>query len=157
MPHDGSRPPALLRLAGLFAGTLLLVILLGCMSISIGGKHMICPPEEEGGCMQQGETRMPPHGEMDVYYPVPFASPPNLELDDVRDVVVLDQKADHFRVRYDGPFPSNSIKWKARGTRAVGGAAPPQPMPWPPPAPQPAPLPPPVPIKEGTHAPDGPG
>jgi len=107
-----------------------LAIVLGCMSLSIGGRQggSSC---EEGVSEQSGEVRVSAGRELDVYYPVPFASPPNLTLADDCDHVVqvegrpdnfdcvlLEQQSDHFRVKNVGKF-SGVLTWKARGLKAV--------------------------------------
>src|SRR5262249_19832252 len=93
-----------------------LAIVLGCMSLSIGGRQggSSC---EDGVSEHSGEVKVSAGRELDVYYPVPFASPPNLTLADDCDHVVqvegrpdnfdcvlLEQQFDHFRVKNVGKF-----------------------------------------------------
>src|SRR4051794_20780431 len=90
------------RLATLAAGVLLCVVVLGCMSISFGGKSVCCPDPQEP-LEQKGELCLEAQGEIDVYSPVPYAGPPNLTVDGpLHRVVVLDQRPDHFRVAGTG-------------------------------------------------------
>lgn len=133
------------RLAALAAGVLLCLVVLGCMSISFGGKNVCCTDPAEP-FEQKGELCLAAQGEIDVYYPVPYVSPPNLTVDGpAHKVLVLDQKPDHFRVAGTG-----KLTWVARGVRsgptvvvpvapsppppALAGPAPPLP---PPPEPRP--------------------
>jgi hypothetical protein len=51
--------------------------------------------------------------EQDVFYPVPYISPPNLVVhDSFSCVMVTEQKPDRFRVKANGPV---DFTWKARG------------------------------------------
>jgi hypothetical protein len=141
-PFPGPAPrTACPRLATLAAGVLLCLVVLGCMSISFGGKSVCCT-DPQGPLEQKGELCLEAQGEIDVYYPLPYASPPNLTVDGpLHRVAVLDQKPDHFRVAGPG-----KLKWVARGVRAGPAVVVPV-APSPPPAalagPPPAPLPPP--------------
>ena len=100
------------RLATLAAGVLLCVVVLGCMSISFGGKNLCCTDPQEP-FEQKGEVCLDAQGEIDVYYPLPYVSPPNLTVEaESHKVVVLEQKPDHFRV---GGF--GKLTWVARGVR----------------------------------------
>ena len=150
MPAAGPSPRtpglgACPRLATVAAGVLLCLVVLGCMSISFGGKNVCCSDPQEP-LEQKGELCLEAQGEIDVYYPLPYASPPNLTVDaSSHHVVVLDQKPDHFRVTGTG-----KLKWVARGVRVgptVVVPGPPTPLPpallsGPPPPPPPAPPPP---------------
>jgi hypothetical protein len=54
-----------------------------------------------------------------VYYPVPFAGPPHLSLsgNNAVDCVLVEQKADHFKVKTTNlPF-AITVTWKAEGIR----------------------------------------
>jgi len=101
------------------AVAILLAIFLGCMSINIGW-----PSAETGGedVLVQKGTLHPSEFDQDVFYPIPYTSPPNLTIDEPfhRDVLVVEQEADHFRVRYtkDKPLAIFGVEWTARGTRA---------------------------------------
>jgi hypothetical protein len=82
---------------------------------SIGGPR-------RGTLTQQGSTIV--RGEpLEVYYPVPYAGPPNVSLEDGsgRNCVILEQKPDHFKVKLDEQWALNpvSIKWKAEGVPGV--------------------------------------
>jgi hypothetical protein len=108
------------RKTGLAAGAVLMVIVLGCMNISIGSFRR----SEDGTFEQKGELRLASGCEQDVYYPIPFAHTPNVELSgDVDNCFLVEQKEDHFRIRNPGPFKC-CPDWTARGVRC----APPAPV-----------------------------
>src|SRR4051812_19539475 len=90
----------LLRRAGLVKCCLLfLVIVLGCMSLSIGGHHESIANDESGPA-EHGKVTVPAHQELDVYYPAGFVSPPNLAVESTwDDCVVVSQAPDHFRIK----------------------------------------------------------
>ena len=72
-----SRPSAAI------AAAVTALIFLGCMSLNLGGRtyesHTCDSPGEDGLFLQQGEVQLKGKGQQDVYYPVPFAHPPNLQ------------------------------------------------------------------------------
>jgi hypothetical protein len=93
--------------------------MLGCMSISCGGHHDSCNGDV---LSQEGKLSLRAGGETDVYYPQPYASPPNLSAEETfTNYEIVEQKADHFRIRNTSPFDIN-VTWTARG---VKHAAPP--------------------------------
>jgi hypothetical protein len=112
------------RAAGALSLAALAVIVLGCMSLSFGGRnyttHLV---EDDGLLCQEGKVKLGCSEERAVYYPIPYASPPNLDVSaGIVEVAVLDQKPDHFRVRWapgisSGPPPL--VCWKAKGLRRV--------------------------------------
>jgi hypothetical protein len=105
-----------MRLAGISAAVLLVSIFLGCMSIEIGGFGRC---SEEGVSCQKGSVTLPAGATEDVYYPVAYCRPPNLELSGpCNDYVLVDQKEDHFQVRNTDRSCSTTVHWKARGVRA---------------------------------------
>jgi hypothetical protein len=110
-----AKPPLFLRLAGILSGLSLLALFLGCMSLSIGGGNCDADVLDQSGkvCLKRGEVQ-------DVYYPIPYASPPNLELDwmDADACEILDQKADHFRIVINKGSCPFGVTWKARGVKA---------------------------------------
>jgi hypothetical protein len=61
----------------------------------------------------------------DVYYPIPFASPPNLQLaGDTNDFELVEQQADHFTVRRRTAAPP-TVHWRAEGKPHYGPPPPP--------------------------------
>jgi hypothetical protein len=99
----------------------MVLIFLGCMSFSIGERCVESPPGTTP-LVQEGEVRVQLGTEQDVYYPIPYASPPNLTIDDLmNECMIVSQEADHFRIRNDGKanmrWGSVPIKWKARGLK----------------------------------------
>ena len=116
------------RKVGVLAAGLVVLIFLGCMSLSFGERA----PEAAPDCsplVQKGEVTVPVGAEQDVYYPIPYASPPNLTIHEpFLDCVIVDQKPDHFRIRNErkgillGGCPA--VEWTARGLRASANLAP---------------------------------
>jgi hypothetical protein len=115
--------------AGVGACVTLLVVL-GCMSISIGGhsSEEAKPCPDDGGLRaQEGKFPIRPGAEQIVYYPAPYSSPPNLELEDSQGFCeIIEQKETYFRVRFRRDFLTSqqSLTWKARGMRAAPAAPP---------------------------------
>jgi hypothetical protein len=121
-----------------------LAIVVGCMSFSVGGRNEIVscdadlPPNAASGDLleQHGRLTLAPGAEQDVYYPVPYVSPPNLTLgppplpdganwgtmsfgdDEVKHFEIVLQRRDRFRVRNTGLF-ERSVGWRAKGLRLV--------------------------------------
>ena len=139
------------RQASALAGTILILIFLGCMSLSIG-----CKTEADGTSGQEGKLSLHHGQEIDVYYPAPYAAPPNLELSgDCDKCEIIEQKADHFRIRCNDACDATP-HWKARGLRCPPAVTPPSvlvapsappPAPPPPTNGSPVPLPTPTPVQ----------
>jgi hypothetical protein len=90
--------------------------------VSIGVNVLFRGTGAPGGLLiQQGKLRLKAGQQQEVYYPIPFAGPPHLELEgsveDWRKVVLKEQKADHFTVECPGLHPSDEVRWKAEGIR----------------------------------------
>jgi hypothetical protein len=120
------------------AAVVTLLIFLGCMSISIGEKTTEIV--NDGSFVQEGNVRLRAGAEQVIWYPIPYASPPNLQMDD-DDCVILEQREDHFRVGNTDHHFSSSTHWKARGVKATPPPVDPPPLAAPglPPAPVPVP------------------
>ena len=101
-----------------------LVCGISCLSIDLGSHSVEMPLV--GTLKQEGTlnnvTSAP--GPVEVYYPRPYMSPPNLEVTSsdsfwpaLDSVEVLEQKADHFTFhRKSSTFPVRVVfKWKAEG------------------------------------------
>ncbi len=95
----------------------------GCLCLSFGGgcdghcggEH----PESNGVLTQKGSFAKPTGEPVTVYYPVPYASPPNLEIQDpLNKCHIIDQRADCFRIVQDGPGMLN-VNWTARGVKSI--------------------------------------
>jgi hypothetical protein len=105
----------------------MLAIFLGCMSLNIGWPAPETVDQEV--LVQKGTLHASGETEQDVFYPIPYASPPNLTLDDTfwHDLVIVDQQPDHFRVRYGRDKSQVSffgVAWTAKGIRATATKAP---------------------------------
>jgi hypothetical protein len=95
-----------------------LSIFLGCMSCEVNS-HCVCSTEPDGTTSQEGETTLQPREERDIFYFIPYAYPPNLEVSAPwNEGVIVEQKEDHFRVRNKDLYHCSDVKWKARGIRA---------------------------------------
>jgi hypothetical protein len=114
------------RATACVAACLSLLAVLGCMSISIGGggshevKTAAADETGTGVLAQDGKVIIRPGVEQVIYYPVSYASPPNLELEDTHGFCdIVEQKEGFFRVRFRTGFMTSqeSLPWKARGTR----------------------------------------
>jgi hypothetical protein len=112
------------RPVGAVAGAAIGLILLGCMSISLDGRPIrIEHFTEDGITCHRGTVHVPANADADVYYPLPFASKPNLELTDpFGNCEIVLQREDCFRV-HNTSCISTTAKWKARGPKL----APPEP------------------------------
>jgi hypothetical protein len=101
------------------------IIVVGCMNISLGGHSaaVSVPLAEEQGTFEQ-TGRLPVRTGPDpvcVFYAVPFASPPNLDVEDPSGQCdIIEQKENCFKVRFHANVTSSpqTLAWKARGTRA---------------------------------------
>jgi hypothetical protein len=106
---SGLRVRPVERIMGIASCVVLLATFLGCMSI--GGRTEIVNRDDRSST-QSGKVTLAGKQELDVFYPVAYVSPPNLEFEE--ECVVVEQKADHFRVKNTSPF-SRVITWTARG------------------------------------------
>jgi hypothetical protein len=119
--------------AKLAALLLLPTLTSGCLFLAFGGAKQR-DSEDPSLFTQTGKAMVQAGEEFDVYYPVPFASPPNLEIKNngLHAHVVVDQKADHFRVRNNGraaeAFGRPPIDWTARGVRVPAPVTTPAPV-----------------------------
>jgi hypothetical protein len=140
------------RSVGVAALAVLVVIFLGCMSLSIGERAISSSSGTVDGDVlcQQGKLKLGSNCAQVVYYPIPYASPPNLQFDeedDMGDCVLEEQRADCFTVRRKTAGNALTVTWHARGVRRL--PPPPVAQPPEPPAPPGPALPPrPVPIDE---------
>jgi hypothetical protein len=153
MTIDKARLASLLfsRPAGAIAGILLVALFIGCMNISFGGRTSHGSANDPDLCCQEGIVKLNPGEDRIVYYPIPYQSPPNLEIEAESfrsdSVSLLEQKEDHFRIvwkKEELVFPRSSVQvtWKARGVRGVQpqGVSPLAPVESAPPPPTPLPV-----------------
>jgi hypothetical protein len=103
------------RRGGAVAAVLLLLIVLGCISIgsSSDGDHSA---STDGTCRQQGSLKIEGGEEREVFYPVPYVTPPYLELDHTDVCRLVAQHATHFRIHNTDHF-QRTVEWKARGVK----------------------------------------
>lgn len=135
--HSSVRPRRFL----LFVPALILLPVFGCV-FSIGGSHEPPITVVDGAgrpLKQKGEVQLVESstGIIDVYYPIVYATPPNLQLECSfpDNIELVDQQPDHFSIRskFGGLF---TVGWTAIGMPAT--SAPSAPLP-PPPDPIPGP------------------
>jgi hypothetical protein len=122
------------RPAAAISAALSVGIFLGCMSISIGcrtAEEAKPCPDDSSVLAQEGKVRSVHLASADqtIYYPIPYAAPPNLELHDPHGIyTVVEQKETHFRVRVShtvgSTWDGDSVTWKARGVRCPPPAPP---------------------------------
>jgi hypothetical protein len=135
LPPDA--PWGLWRLAHLFsrpvgavASLLLLATFIGCMSLEVSEPHSSITRSTEGVITQTGTVTVSGHKPETVFYPIPYISTPNLQIEDEwphEHWELVEQKWDHFTVRRDrNPWSSPlKLSWTAKG---VKGPPPPAPV-----------------------------
>lgn len=102
---------------GATAAGLLLVIMMGCMSLSIGNRTVEAPPSEEGILCQQGEVHLPANTTQFIHYPTPYPRKPNLEISSTfDDCHITEEREDGFLLQNPNCF-SRTVTWKARGLK----------------------------------------
>jgi hypothetical protein len=125
------------RRAGIVSAIVVVVIFAGCMSLQFGGvdthEEIVTPPAEtqvsylpgDGMLEQAGDdTVAGGHSLLDVYYPMPYVSPPHLTVSSPLDEVkVIDQRRDRFRVKNTGLF-ARRFHWTANGVKVSLNAPP---------------------------------
>jgi hypothetical protein len=121
------------RVATVVAAVSSVLFVLGCLNITVGGSTPIeVKPATDGNgvLVQEGKVQVRSGEEQLVYYPVRYASPPNLELDDsICLCSLVEQSETCFRVRFkEGVWSSHELSWKARGVPGPSPAAAPAPV-----------------------------
>src|SRR5262249_41121120 len=122
---------ALSSRGGAVAAGLVLLIILGC-GLSIGGAPHPGPTRRHPSFVanpladadrvfrQEGKVELHAGEERDVYYPVPYVSPPHLELTETGLITgrceIVAQQPTHFRVR-NTSASNQTAQWKARGVK----------------------------------------
>ena len=101
------------RSLGVGAGVILLIVFLGCAGLSQDRREIV--ERADGTTAQDGRVSVPDGKTVDVYYPIPYNSRPNLETHDTfEECLVVEQRSDGFRVRNPSPF-ARTVTWSARG------------------------------------------
>jgi hypothetical protein len=139
-PRDRFVGRLLTRQGGAVAAVLVLLIILGCLSVEHSSESKSVA-DGDGTYGQEGTIKLNPGEERDVYYPVPYVTPPYLELSDTAVCPLLAQQATYFHVRNNDPSP-RTVEWKARGVKGkVVQTIAPSSSPAVPPLPPPVPVP----------------
>jgi hypothetical protein len=121
--YPDRRRTLLSRPAGVAATLLLLGLFLGCMSMNIGSLNST---DDCGVLEQKGNVTLHGSKPQTVYYPIPYASTPNLTLKDSwrdDDWEIMEQQSDHFTV-WQRCSSTREVTWKAKGLRGPSSAAP---------------------------------
>ena len=118
---------------GVTAACVVLAIVMGCMSLSIGNRTVETPPSEEGVLCQSGEARILPNSSQFVRYPIPYPRKPNVEIGcTFDDCLIQNEREDGFMLQNPNCL-SRTVTWKARGLKCepppVTPSAPPLPVP----------------------------
>jgi hypothetical protein len=106
--------------AGVVATLASAALVLGCMG-GLSRPIAVAPPApEEPLLTQRGKVAVPDDVVVEVFYPWPYLSPPNLTLEGSFPslFIIEEQKADHFKVKKNGHWTGPSeVFWCARGLR----------------------------------------
>ena len=119
----------------------LIVLFLGCMSApekvayqphSSAEDVGVFTDPDSGVVKQVGQLSLGKSEQQKVYYPIPYATVPNLTLLGVTDdfsgkPVIVQQEPGWFLIQNTNPFNPKSCRWEARGLKAGEPAAPPLP------------------------------
>src|SRR5947209_4699668 len=99
--------------APILVGSHLLCLLAGFFFAAGGG---FAGPSK---VVQEGRLTVAPGLEREVFYTIPYASPPNLRLDgDINwRVVKIEQKAECFKIVCNATEGSSELHWRAEGER----------------------------------------
>jgi hypothetical protein len=99
-----------------------MAVVLGCMNICVDRS---IGTGDDALCKQTGTFAVKGGDELDVYYPAPYASPPNVTFKcmfNEYDFVPVGQYPDHFRVKNTGHF-GGEVTWEAKGVRQAPAVA----------------------------------
>jgi hypothetical protein len=89
---------------------------IGCMSLQLGGRNEVLTTDA-GVTSQSGRVSIAAGDMIEVHYPVPFAYPPNLQLEEEwRRCKLIEQRPDSFRVKNLGNSACE-VAWRARGVK----------------------------------------
>ena len=117
---EKQRPPTLLRgqVVTILVAAVVAVVVAVTISASINLLWMASSGGRDDRLRQEGKTKVGPDGEREVFYAVPYAGPPNLEIEsaNLNFIKLKEQKADHFTIQSVVP---SEVRWRAEGIRAV--------------------------------------
>jgi hypothetical protein len=99
------------------AAVMVTIVIFGCLSLNFGGSDAV---HDDHVLAQEGSVNVPPNTQLEVYYPIPFGSTPNLIIDDCDgDCQLAEQKENRFRIFNKNPAKSHAVEWKAKGMRII--------------------------------------
>jgi hypothetical protein len=112
------------RIAAFLGGVLSLLVVLGCMnfgSLQPAEVKVGAAADEPGVLKQDGKTVTRPGKDQVIYYPMPYTSPPNLQVTDGANACeIVEQTERYFRVRFPANAPAQQdVTWTARGPRVA--------------------------------------
>ena len=134
VPDNGSPPPASdlppAHPRGNLAITLIMASIVAALVAAVtvfGIQAFMGSTSRHRTFAQQGKVKVSTDETVQVFYPVPYGAPPNLAVTGFnRDwVVIVEQKADHFKVRRTGRTLIAELEWKAEGIPADPNKQPP--------------------------------
>jgi hypothetical protein len=90
----------------------------GCMSLQLGGRNEVISTDPSVAS-QSGRVTIAAGDVVEVHYPVPYAYPPNLQLEEEwRHCRIVEQRPDSFRVKNLGNSACE-VAWKTRGVKVA--------------------------------------
>jgi hypothetical protein len=97
-------------------------MLVACfVSAVVAGGVMLALDLFGGGdtLVQQGKAVVIKNQALEVYYPIPYVSPPHLSLSGFfpGSCALVEQKPDHFKIENMGNLYSVEVEWRAEGIR----------------------------------------
>ncbi len=120
---------------GAVAACIMLAIVMGCMSLSIGNRTIETQTSEEGVLCQQGKAVVPANDHFFVRYPIPYLRKPNVEIScTFDDCLIQSEEEDGFAIKNPN-CNARTVTWKARGIKPSPPPEPPNPVQPPPPDP----------------------
>jgi hypothetical protein len=114
--HFGNLRLILSRFVVICAATLCVALVSGCMNICVDRSWCV---SDEALCKQNGSFTLKGGEELDVYYPLPYSSPPNVTVKATfheDNFALIGQYPDHFRVKNTGHF-GREMTWESKGLR----------------------------------------
>jgi len=106
------------RVAAAVGIVLFLGFTFGCMSLQFGGRNEVISTDPNV-TSQSGRVSIAAGDIVEVHYPVPYAYPPNLELEEEwRHCKIIEQRPDSFRVKNLGNSACE-VAWKTRGVKVA--------------------------------------
>jgi hypothetical protein len=110
--------------AGVVAAVAALLVTIGLSRFLASPKTQVVAGEaSRPGTLHQEGAAVLRTEPVEVYYPVPYETPPNLVLEGPNspNCVITEQKQDHFKAKTTINFGGVNVSWKAQGMPKAGG------------------------------------